>query len=184
MRNTWPLAFAGLLLAAALTVIQLSRRGAARGKILGYSLGRGDEMLSNRVRAQIEGIAGPLALVTVPLGDTVRASIEWRNVGASGSRDLIAIYGVYDPGSDWVITHFYRVVSGVYLAAGAQTITDVDAVCDSIGTKDAMLAVGEWHPEMGEFVVDDKRIILDALVVEEVPMAPVGQIVGYSFGQP
>ena len=152
-------------------------------------------MLNQKVQAQIEEVmrkSWEKSAVTITLGSTMRCSVNWTNIGASGVRDLAAYYGhgagITDP-DDFVVDLGGEALMGVYLAAGVTRNSDIDVVLPinadiAIGTWDVLVCVGLLNAQGTLFdVLDDWRVVPNAVtIVAPIPTAR-GRINNVSFSQ-
>lgn len=106
----------------------------------------------------------------VPQGGIIRAHKRWRNVGASGTRDIYALYGT-GLTLETFLMEFGAVAVDQYCAAGAEVTTPVDCtvpVGASPGLRNALVGVAEYvYPTI---IFDDYEIVPNA--IEVVAAAP------------
>lgn len=125
--------------------------------------------LSPKVRGQIEAILSEVYgdQLVVPVGKTLRCSVNWTNIGIPGARDLAVQYGTYDPATETFTPAFSWVVTGVYLESGASVVTDIDGMPTeaNAGTWDAIAMVGIYDSITDEFIYDDYRVLEKVVIV-------------------
>lgn len=137
--------------------------------------------LSPLVQRQIQEIAGNHHQVAVEPGQVIRATKTWKNIGAAGTRDVVALYGTGTTIDDFV-AEFMGSLVAVPAAAGEQVTTNVDCTVPrdaTLGLKNALVGVGFYNVPMGEIFFDDYDIVVNAIEVKWV--GPVGVQVSVSF---
>ncbi|MBA7599327.1 hypothetical protein ES703_06359 [subsurface metagenome] len=122
--------------------------------------------------------------VDVALGGIIRAIKLWKNVGADGTRDVMAAYGTGTT-FDTFVMEFGEVAIDQYCAAGAEVTTPVDQRVPevvSLGLKNALVGVGKWDLDTGAITLDDYDITVDAINVITPPTTePRGEQVTVAF---
>ena len=104
-------------------------------------------------------------------GGIIRANKTWKNIGAAGYRDILAIYGTGLTLEAFVM-EFGAIATGQYCAAGAQVTTPVDCtvpVGASPGLRNALVGVGKYDPSTSVITLDDYDIVVDAIDVTVAP---------------
>jgi len=136
------------------------------------------------VQAILEPIGTDHHQVDVAQGGTIRCNKRWKNVGADGNRDLIAMYGTGLTLETFVL-EFGRVALGQYCAAGAEVTTPVDCTVPedaTPGLRNALVGVGKSEPDTPVITIDDYEIVVNAInVVTAPPAEPCGEQVSVAF---
>ena len=123
--------------------------------------------------------------VDVAPGAIIRANKTWKNVGAGGTRDIMAAYGTGETLETFVM-EFGGIVSA-NCAAGGQVTTPVDCqvpAAAALGLRNALIGVGQYDGTTQIMTLDDYDITVDAINVTGAPPPPTeprGEQVSVAF---
>ena len=110
--------------------------------------------------------------VQVEPGQTIKASKVWRNNGAAGYRDVIAMYGQGTGLADF-LAEIQQIVLNEYAGAGVEVTTLIYKgvpYTTEPGKRDALVGVGKYDIDSEIFTCDDYEVVPDA--IEVVAPAP------------
>lgn len=153
----------------------------ARGKLSATVMEEIDDIL------RAKGVGGKIqATVDIPWGTKARATVNWENIGSSGTRDVMAAFGKYNSSTKVFDVYIAQVATGQNANAGQAVTTTVDLEVshhpELIGVMDGLVAVGSYNAGTSEFSSDDMEVVL-AAINQKRSILPLGQIlnVAYSY---
>lgn len=112
-----------------------------------------------------------MATIAVVPGQTVKANKQWRNLGADGTKDVMAVYGP-GAGSALAVVEFLALARDVFCAGGNEIVTPLEVMVPidvSPGLKACVVGVGDFDEASGlmlwetsEFVPAVFDVVADA----------------------